>query len=111
MEAAGAIEVSEAGAWERARWLAPSSVARSRAVLTAIMAPRTTAAITPATATIRHTSAMARITITVLGKQSRNPGPPASTDPTDMAGGLGAIGKRELPETERRIAAGEIDNV
>jgi hypothetical protein len=28
-----------------------------------------------------------------------------------MAGGLGAIGKRELPETERRIAAGEIDNV
>jgi len=43
-----------------------------------------------ATATIRHTSAIAPITITVLGKPSRNPGPLASTD-------LGAIGKRELP--------------
>src|SRR5258706_1290530 len=70
------------------------------------MAPRTTA-ITPATATIRHTSAIAPITITVLGKQSRNPGPLASTDLTDTAGDLGAIGKRSADPAEgrRRAAA------
>src|SRR5437016_6950167 len=50
----------------------------------------------PATATIRHTSAIAPITITVLGKQSRNPGPPASP-------GLGAIGKREFRRRERCV--------
>jgi hypothetical protein len=62
-----------------------------------IMVRITAAVIIPATATIRHPSAIAPITITVLGKQSRNPGPPASTDLTDTAGGLRAIGKRELP--------------
>jgi len=41
----------------------------------------------PPTATIRHTS-------TMVGKQSRNLGPPASTDLTDTAGGPGVIGKR-----------------
>jgi hypothetical protein len=48
-----------------------------------------------------------RITITVLGKQSRNPGPLASTDLTDAAGDLGAIGKRSADPAEgrRRAAA------
>jgi hypothetical protein len=64
------------------------------------MADRLTA-ITPATATIRHTSAIAPITITVLGKQSRNPGPLASTDLTDTAGGLGVIGKRSADPGRR----------
>src|SRR5258706_6935530 len=70
------------------------------------MADRLTAAITP-TATIRHTWAIAPITITVLGKQSRNPGPLASTAPTGTAGGLGAIGKRSTDPAEgrRRAAA------
>jgi len=66
------------------------------------------AAIIPATATIRHTSAKAPITITVLGKQSRNPGPLASTDLTDTAGGLGAIGKRERERRDRAYEASRI---
>ena len=58
------------------------------------MAARITAVIIPATATLRHTSIMAPTTITALGKQSRNPEPPAFTDLTDTVGGPGAIGKR-----------------
>src|SRR6476619_2504201 len=69
------------------------------------MADRLTAAITP-TATIRHTSAIAPIPITVLGKQSKNPGPLASTDLTDTAGGLGAIGKRSVDPAEGRRRGG-----
>jgi hypothetical protein len=53
---------------------------------------RTTAATIPPTATIRST---------MVGKQSRNLGPPASTDLTDTAGGPGAIGERAPAPAER----------
>ena len=52
-------------------------------------AARITAAMIPATATIRPTAA-------IVGKQSRNLGLPAFTGPTDTAGSPGAIGKREF---------------
>jgi hypothetical protein len=93
--AAGDTEVSEAGVievgvGEGARLLVPSSVARSRAAHMAIMgAARITAAMTPATATIRPTAV-------IIGKQSKNPGSLASTDLTDTARRLGAIDKREF---------------
>ena len=48
-----------------------------------------TAAIAPATATIRPTAA-------IIGKQSKNPEPLASTDLTDTARRLGAIDKPEF---------------
>ena len=66
------------------------------------------AAIVPATAIIPHTSAIAPIAITALGK-SKNRGWAASTDLTDMAGGRGAIGEgakldRCARHTSSRIA-------
>jgi hypothetical protein len=50
----------------------------------------------------RHTSAIAPITITVLGKPSKNPGPPASTGLTETVGGL-----KVRRTTDEAIAAGE----
>jgi hypothetical protein len=63
------------------------------------MADRLTAGITP-TATIRHMS-------TMVGKQSKNPGPLASTDLTDTAGGLGAIGKRSADPGRQSPGSGK----
>lgn len=64
----------------------------------AIMEARITAAITRTriTAAAPITAAITPATSTMVGKQSKNPGPLASTDLTDTAGGLGAIGKREF---------------
>ena len=61
--------------------------------LMAIMEARTTAATTPAPITAATTPPIATIRhmSTMVGKQSKNPGPLASTDLT--AGGLGGIGK------------------
>ena len=42
----------------------------------------------------------------MVGKQSKNPGPLASTDLTDTAGGLGAIGKRSADPAEDRRRGG-----